>query len=47
MSNKFQLCAFADEADGKLAGQIDAMKANAIPYLEVRGVDGKNLLKFC
>lgn len=43
MSNKFQLCAFADEADGKLSGQIDAMVANAIPYLEVRGVDGKNV----
>lgn len=43
MSNKFQLCAFADEADGKLVGQIDAMVANAIPYLEVRGVDGKNV----
>lgn len=43
MNNKFQLCAFADEADGKLVGQIDAMVANAIPYLEVRGVDGKNV----
>lgn len=37
------LCAFADEADSKISGQIAALKKNGIPCLEVRGVDGKNV----
>ena len=37
------LCAFADEADAKISGQITALKKNDIPCLEVRGVDGKNI----
>jgi len=41
--SKFNLCAFADEADSKLDGQIAALKANGIGYLEIRGVDGKNI----
>jgi len=40
---RFQLAAFADEADGALAKQITAMKENGIDYLEIRGVDGKNI----
>lgn len=40
---KFTLAAFADEAGGKMTEQITAMKANSIEYLEIRGVDGKNI----
>lgn len=39
----FQLAAFADEADGKLEGQIRAMSENGVAYLEIRGVDGQNI----
>ncbi|MBE5733090.1 MAG: sugar phosphate isomerase/epimerase [Clostridiales bacterium] len=38
-----KLCAFADESSGKLSGQIEALVRNNIPYLEIRGVDGKNV----
>jgi sugar phosphate isomerase/epimerase len=38
-----KLCAFADESSGKIDGQIDALLRNNIPYLEIRGVDGKNV----
>ena len=41
--SKIKLCAFADEADPMLDGQIDAMKANGISLLEIRGVDKKNI----
>lgn len=40
---KFQLSAFADEADSMLSGQISAMKENGISYLEIRDVDGENI----
>ncbi len=43
MDNRFQLCAFADEAGPTLTEQIAAMKENGIPYLEMRGVDRKNV----
>jgi sugar phosphate isomerase/epimerase len=43
MNQLLKLCAFADEADPKLDAQIDMMLANGIPYLEMRGVDGKNV----
>lgn len=39
----FTLAAFADEADGKISGQIKAMKENGIAFLEIRGVDGQNI----
>ena len=42
MSN-IRLCAFADEADANRPGQIKALTENAIPYLEIRGVDGTNI----
>lgn len=42
-SEKIKLCAFADEADPQLDGQIEALKANGISLLEIRGVDGKNI----
>lgn len=43
MNQLLKLCAFADEADPKLDAQIDMMLTNGIPYLEMRGVDGKNV----
>ena len=36
-------CAFADAADAARQGQIKALPENAIPYLEIRGVDGTNI----
>ncbi len=39
----FKLCAFADEADKSIDGQISALKKNGIELLEIRGVDGKNI----
>lgn len=42
---KFQLSAFADEAADALSGQIEALQANGIGCLEIRGVDGKNISK--
>jgi len=39
----YRLCAFADEADPLLTGQIAAMKRNGIGLLEIRGVDGENI----
>ncbi|MBO5355760.1 MAG: sugar phosphate isomerase/epimerase [Clostridia bacterium] len=41
----YKLCAFADEADASLAGQIRAMLDNEIEYLEMRGVNGTNVAK--
>ena len=41
----YKLCAFADEADKALAGQIRAMQENGIAYLEMRGVNGINVAK--
>ncbi|MBQ3503368.1 MAG: sugar phosphate isomerase/epimerase [Oscillospiraceae bacterium] len=40
---KYRLCAFADEADPMLPGQIAAMGRNGIRLLEIRGVDGENI----
>ena len=39
----YRLCAFADEADPTLEGQIRAMRDNGIGLLEMRGVNGKNV----
>ena len=41
----YKLCAFADEADKALVGQIRAMQENGIEYLEMRGVNGINVAK--
>jgi len=40
---RFKLAAFADEADGRIDGQIKAMTENGIDLLEIRGVDGENI----
>ena len=39
----FRLCAFADEADSRLSGQIEALKANGVRFIELRGVNGKSV----
>ncbi len=39
----FKLCAFADEADPAMSGQIEALHDNGIEFIEMRGVDGKNV----
>ena len=39
----FKLCAFADEADPAMSGQIEALRDNGIEFIEMRGVDGKNV----
>ncbi len=41
-----KLCAFADEAGSSLKEQISALKENGIKYLELRSIDGKNVLSF-
>ncbi|MBO7360233.1 MAG: sugar phosphate isomerase/epimerase [Clostridia bacterium] len=38
-STRFSLCAFADEADSALSGQIRALVENKIGYIELRGID--------
>ncbi len=40
---KYQLSAFADEADKMLSGQLKAMEDNGIALIEMRGVDGKSV----
>ena len=39
----FKLCAFADEADPAIAGQIEALHDNGIEFIELRGVEGRNM----
>ena len=39
----FRLCAFADEASGDLAGQIEALRRNGMRLLEIRNVGGKTV----
>ena len=39
----FKLCAFADEADPAMSGQIEALHDNGIEFIEMRGVSGKNV----
>lgn len=42
MSN-LTLCAFADESGAAIDHQIETLKRNSIPYLEIRNVDGSNI----
>ena len=44
MSN-LKLCAFADETSAEIDHQIEALKRNSIPYLEIRNVDSVNIAK--
>ena len=41
-----KLCAFTDEAESSLTGQIAALKRNSIPQLELRSIAGKNVRDF-
>lgn len=41
--NKLELCAFADEASENILGQVNALRRNGIKYIEVRGINGKNI----
>ena len=38
-----RLAAFADEADSRVEGQIEALLRNGLEYIELRGLDGKNI----
>lgn len=40
---KIRLSAFADEASADLAEQIGVLREERIPYIELRGLDGKNV----
>ena len=40
-----RLCAFADESDKMVEGQIKALKRNNIDLIELRGLDGTNVSK--
>lgn len=44
--NGFVLSAFADEIDSNLDTQIEVLKMNNISYIEMRGVNGKNLVDY-
>ena len=41
---KFILSAFADEASSDFTEQLEALKRHNIPLIEIRGVDGKNVM---
>ncbi len=41
--NGLHIYAFADEASGRMEGQIAAMTRNGLQGLEIRGVDGQNI----
>ena len=38
-----KLCALADEASPVFSEQLKALKKHSIPYIELRGLDGKNV----
>lgn len=44
--SKFMLSAFADEIDADLNTQMDVLDQHGIKYIEMRGVDGKNLVYY-
>lgn len=41
--NKVMLSAFSDEAGTSLTLQIKALEENKLKYMEIRGIDGKNI----
>ncbi len=43
MKYDFKFSAFADEASSLFTSQIEAMKKNGVHYLEMRGVNGRNV----
>lgn len=44
--SKFILSAFADEIDADLNIQMDVLEEHGIKYIEMRGVDGKNIVQY-
>lgn len=44
--SKFVLSAFADEIDSNLKTQMDVLDEHGIEYIEMRGVNGKNLTQY-
>ena len=44
--SKFILSAFADEIDPALDVQMDVLEQHEISYIEIRGVDGKNITQY-
>jgi len=44
--DKFILSAFADEIDTDLKKQMDVLVQHGIKYIEMRGVNGKNLVEY-
>ena len=46
ISQMIKLSAFSDEAGNSIEEQIDAVKRNGIPYVELRSIDGKNVADF-
>ncbi|MDK2810352.1 MAG: hypothetical protein PWR27_1061 [Petroclostridium sp.] len=44
--SKFILSAFADEIDMDLKTQMDVLEQHGIGYIEMRGVNGKNLVEY-
>ncbi|CAG7610813.1 hypothetical protein PAESOLCIP111_01291 [Paenibacillus solanacearum] len=44
--SKFILSAFADEIDANLETQMDVLDQHGIKFIEMRGVDGKNLVHY-
>lgn len=46
MSYQFVLSAFADEIDPDLRVQMDILDQHEIKYIEMRGVNGKNLIDY-
>ena len=46
--NEFILSGFADEASSTLSGQIEILKKLNMSFMEMRLVDGKNIMmRFC
>lgn len=41
-----KLCAFSDEADENLMGQLKALNENGIPYMEIRGIGSESVIDF-
>lgn len=41
---RFQLCAFADEAGADIEDQIKALKENGISFIELRGIGNKSIV---
>lgn len=43
--NKINIYSFADEANEKIEGQIEAMQRNALTGIEIRNINGRNVVE--